>query len=375
MSVPHRSVDVLIIGGGVIGLSLAWELSQRDKRVCVLASKRTGRTASWAGAGILPPAAAIEVDDPLEKLRQLSLKLHPAWAEQLQGEAGISTGFSQCGGLYLATTPAESATLAANRFWWEEHAIEHQEWSSDEVVQREPALRNIAPNLKAAWFLPGECQLRNPRHLKALEQACRGRGVAILDDAHVEELVIEDGMVTGVRTDIETYRAQQYCLCSGAWARLGLGDLDISNGIMPVRGQMVLYRAETPLVQRIINEGHRYMLSRDDGLLLAGSVEEEVGYECETTAEGLARIQTWAKSILPQVASLPIEATWAGLRPGSYDGFPYMGRIEHLENLYVAAGHFRSGLTLSPGTAVVMAELMCDGQSSMDLHSFRPGRG
>ena len=137
---------------------------------------------------------------------------------------------------------------------------------------------------------------------------------------------------------------------------------------------MVFHPAKK-LLTRIINEGHRYLVTREDGRILIGSNEEEVGFVCETTPEILEELRQWAIGILPDLEHLPMEHTWAGLRPGSYDSYPYIGRLPNDPRIYVASGHFRAGIHLSAGTARVLAELITEGRSSIDLTPFRPARG
>ncbi len=376
-----RTVQNLIIGGGVIGLSLAWELAQRGRKVTLLEAAQIGKGASWAGAGILPPAARQGVSDPYEQLRSLSHAAHPDWAERLKFQTGIDTGFRRCGGVYLATTSAEEATLAANRWWWQEHAIDHQQWTIDELHRREPSLfatEHSGPSqakIRSVWFLPDECQLRNPRHLQALAAACCQNSVELVENSPVLAMEPEANSSIRVITQEGTYQADQVCICSGAWAQRTLSQLGIATGIMPVRGQMVLYRCNQPMLNSVINEGHRYLVARRDGRLLAGSVEEEVGYVIETTDEAIAGIRQWAEGILPVLKSQTVERTWAGLRPGSFDGLPYLGNVPRINNLFLAAGHFRSGLHLSCATAVVMANLMQELPNPIDMQPFRIGRG
>lgn len=386
----HRNVSTIVVGGGVIGLSLAWELSQRGRDVVVLEAKTVGKGASWAGAGILPPTARHGTSDPYEQLRAMSHGLHPQWAKRLRELTGIDTGYTRCGGIYLASTPAEVATLAANRWWWQEHGIEHQGWTLDELSQHEPALMagrqgipipsgsasDIAPaDIRSVWFLPDEYQLRNPYHLRALESVCQQAGVEIIEQTTVTQLEPTDGGGVQVVTEQANYHAEQVCICTGAWARRTMEQLGLASGIMPVRGQIVLYRCDRPLLTSVVNEGHRYLVARRDGRLLAGTIEEEVGYVEETTDEAQSQICTWAERILPQLRHQPIEKTWAGLRPGSFDGFPYMGSVPGHEQLFLAAGHFRSGIHLSCATAVLMANLMEGLANPIDLHPFRVGRG
>jgi glycine oxidase len=172
-------------------------------------------------------------------------------------------------------------------------------------------------------------------------------------------------------------RAGQVCFTAGAWTGQLLKRLGMDVGIMPIRGQMVLFRCESATgapIGRIINEGSRYLAPRDDGRVLAGSTEEEVGFDKRTTEEAIADLIAFARGIVPALRDAPIEQTWAGLRPGSFDGLPYLGRLPGLKNAFIAAGHFRSGLFLSTATAVVMSELMRGEQQQVDLSPFRVGR-
>lgn len=372
---PAKPDTALIVGSGVIGLSLAWELAQRGQQVRVLDSGNVGRGASWAGAGILPPSSNVSVSDPYEQLRALSHEMHPVWAKRLQEVTGMDTGFRRCGGIYLARSSAELATLVANQFWWDEHEIVYERWTANQLVEQEPALEQVAESVKSAWFSPEEYQLRNPWHLAALASACQAAGVELIEQTGVDDLVIHDGQVLGVESQGRQFAARKVCICSGAWARMLLERLGVPTGIMPIRGQMILYKGATPPINRIVNDGNRYLVPREDGHVLAGSVEEEAGYRCETTEEAIQQIRQWAEGVLPILKEFEVQDSWAGLRPGSFDGFPYLGHLPGTQGLYVAAGHFRSGLHLSCATAVAMAELMTGNPSPIDLRPFRPARG
>jgi glycine oxidase len=334
-----------------------------------------GAGASWAGAGILPAAAKQPAVDPLEQLMALSHELHPSWAARLQEQTGIDNGYRRCGGIHLATTAAEAATLAANSLWWQGQGVEHQQWTADQLVQHEPALEHfVSGGLRSAWYLPDECQLRNPRHLKALAAACQKLGVTLLPSTPMQHLDVQGGRIAGVEVADGRLQAERVCICSGAWARHALTELGFASGIMPVRGQMVLYGSQQQLLTRIVNEGNRYLVPRSDGRILAGSVEEEVGYTIANTPEAIASIRGWAERTVPALAQCEVERQWAGLRPGSFDGFPYLGRVPGIENLFVAAGHFRNGLHLSCGTAVVMAAEILGQPGPINMHPFRIGR-
>jgi glycine oxidase len=369
--------DCLILGGGVIGLSLAYELSQHGWHVRVLDRGAVGREASWAGAGILPPAVYCGDQHPLDQLRGISHNLHRDWAAALRDETGIDTGYRRCGGVYLARSAGETALLSgmARQFTAENIACERL--AAADLRKLEPALAEIADSgqLKAAYLVPDESQLRNPRHLQALRTACARRGVAIVEHVHVSRPLIAGGRVRSVPTDAGEFQADHVCITAGAWSQMLLGELGIANGILPIRGQMVLFHCPQPPFTRVLNEGPRYLVPRDDGHVLAGSSEEEAGFDKSTTADVIADLKNFACEMVPALRQAPVAATWAGLRPGSFDGFPYLGKVPGMENLYVAAGHFRSGLHLSPGTAVVISELLRGLPPRVDLSPFRVGRG
>ena len=361
--------DVLIIGGGVIGLSLAWDLARRGIQTRVIDQGEIGREASWAGAGILPPASATLALDPYDQLRALTYSLHREWGQTLPELTGIDTGYRVCGGLYLARTPGEAAALAAwARSCREECLAVHP------LDAAALAAAGIAYAARAAFFLPEEAQLRNPRYLQALQIAGSRHGVAFSPQVAAQEIVVSRGQITAVRTNVGMATAGQFCFTSGAWTGRLLAALGIAVQVLPIRGQMVLFQCDRPPLQSIVNEGSRYLVPRDDGLVLVGSTEEEVGFDKQTTKSAIEDLTQFARSLVPALQTASIERTWAGLRPATLDGLPYLGRLPSVSNAFVAAGHFRSGLFLSPATATVMSQLMRGEPPAVDLAPFRVGR-
>jgi len=369
--------DCLIVGGGVIGLSIAYELSGHGLNVRVIDQGQPGKEASWAGAGILPPCNAATAVHPLEKLRALSHELHPQWSARLKNECGIDNGYRRCGGLYIARSAGEAASLHGLKSALDEERIDVQHLLSDAVADVEPALKPLAESgrLKAAYYLPDEAQLRNPDHLKALHACCIKRGVEITGGFQLREFKMSETHVTKAITNDGPIAANRFCICSGAWTHLLLKQLGISTGIMPVRGQMVMFKCDRKPFRMILNEGPRYFVPRDDGRVLVGSTEEEVGFDKNTMDVALDELMTLAQEVVPELTRERVERTWAGLRPGSYDGFPYLGPLPGKKNLFVAAGHFRSGLQLSTGTAVLMSQLLRGEETTIDMSPFRVGRG
>ncbi len=361
------SSEILVVGGGVVGLSIAWELSRRGAEVVVVDRGPKDGGASWAGGGMLPPALLDTALHPVERLRGLANRLHPQWARTLQEITGIDTGFRRCGALHVARTAGEAAALAGAESLFREAHIAWQRIALDECREWEPEL--VAdPPLRAVYRAPEESQLRNPRHLRALAAACRQSGGRLVQDEVVAVESVEGvPHVVGKR---ETYSGRSVCLTLGAWTGPLLEKAGFSNGIYPVRGQMVLYRGETRLLRHIVIEGTRYLIPRDDGRLLVGSTEEEVGFDWRTSESAIGDLIAFAQSLVPALRSFPIERTWAGLRPASFDGLPYMGPLPGWRRTFVAAGHFRHGLSLSPAIALVMADLIEGRRPPIELEPF-----
>ncbi|TVS14108.1 MAG: glycine oxidase ThiO [Planctomycetaceae bacterium] len=369
--------DCLVVGGGVIGLSLAYELSGRALQVHVVDQGLVGREASWAGAGILPPARVRPDIGPWDWLRARSHELYPDWSQALLDATGIDNGYRRCGGIYLARSRGEAAALAGLAAHFHQHQIAFQRLDPPQLAACEPALAPLmaAGELKAVYFAADEAQLRNPRHLRALATACRQRGVRFSEGVQVRGVRRNSDRLVAVDTDAGPLTAANFAITGGAWTARLLRMLKIPSGILPIRGQMVLFRCPVRPLRRIINEGARYLVARDDGLVLAGSSEEQAGFDKSTTPDVLNDLEQMARDLVPALRQAPIQQSWAGLRPGSIDGMPYIGRIGSLENAFVAAGHFRSGLHLAPATALVTSDLICRQPTEIDLTPFWPTRG
>ena len=364
--------DLLVIGGGVVGLSIAYEAAGRGLRVQLIDAQQPAREASWAGAGILPPAGE-HTANPLEQLTALSNQLHRDWAAEFQATTGIDNGYRPCGGFYLARDGQTRDELGKLHAWAVAEDVAIEPLPRDELMRIEPALRPLGEQVEAA-YLPGECQLRNPRHLKAMLAACVQRGVEIIPEAAAEDFEIEQGRITAVRTVDHRFVAGQYCLATGSWTTVLARKLRLRLAIKPIRGQIALLKCEQPLFSRIVNEGKRYLVPRLDGRVIVGSTEEDAGFDHSTSEATIAGLIEFAASLVPQLSEATLEKSWAGLRPASRDGLPYLGQIPELENAFVAAGHFRSGLQLSPGTAIVINDLLAGKLPTIDLSLFQPDR-
>lgn len=367
--------QVTIVGGGVIGLSIAWELARRGFRVTLLEREQTGRATSWSAAGILPPANLSKATDPIDQLRGLSHDLFPRWATDLQERTGIDCGLRRCGGWYLANTTGEHASMLGMTGYWEEQGIQCEAIPLGELAQREPALATWTERqgMGSAWWVPDEYQIRPPRLLQALVKACRIAGVEILEHCTVTSIRSQGDRAETIAHG-RPLLSDLVIVCSGAWSGLVEKSLKLERSIVPIRGQMLLLHTPVPLLSSIVNLGQRYVITREDGHTLVGSCEEETGFQQGTTDTMLASLHQFAAELVPAFESADRVSAWSGLRPLTYDGFPMIGRVPETENLYVATGHFRSGIHLSVGTAITIADLICGANPRVDLDAFRVGK-
>ena len=367
--------DCLIIGGGAIGLSLSYELAGGGWRVRVVDRGQPGQEASWAGAGIIPPAVEPPGATPLERLTAYSVQLQPEWAAKLRDETGIDNGYRRCGGVYLSDGSLATALDDAAALWRRGGAFVEM-LSPQAVAEVEPVFQEAvaAGRVRGGMLLPDEAQIRNPRHLKALAAACQARGVEISAGIEVQDFDVSGGRIKAARTEQGPIAAERFCVTSGAWSGRVLERLGVRMPVKPIRGQIVLLNSSRPVLRRVVYIGPNYFVPRDDGRTLIGSTLEDVGFDCRSTPEAVGELLAFGLSWAPRLRAAAFERAWAGLRPASADGAPYLGPIPGLDNAFVAAGHYRSGLILAPATAVLMAQLLRGEKPALDLEPFRVGR-
>ena len=357
--------DTIIIGGGVIGLSLAWELTRHGQSVLVLERGEFGREASWAGAGMLPPGNPVGAVDPMARLQAESHLLWPDWSESITSASGVDNGYARCGAVEVPLSPEHLEQMLAE---FESEGVAHEALHDSSGIRGiEP---RVNPGINAAIHLPEYGQIRNPRHLKALVAACGAHGVELVGRSPVVGFETDEERVKSVRTEDTTYAADQVCVCGGAWSAAILQEAGVTLPVEPVRGQIVQLSTQPPLLRSVVQQGPRYVVPRADGRILIGATEEWVGFEKLTTAEAVSDLLQFATSLIPALADARFEQAWSGLRPGNSRGRPFMDRLPDFENLFVAAGHFRAGLQTSPATAVFMRQLMLEQETLFRVDEF-----
>lgn len=366
VSIGRNSMcDVVVIGGGVIGLSIAFELSLNGVSVRILEQGQFGQEASWAGAGMLPPGNSAWAATAEAKLRAASHERWPGWASQLREMTNIDSGYVRCGGLTVrASLDAEAFSRDIAR--WRTEGVTVEPVSSTQLRERFPALNS---RIAEGCFLPELGQVRNPWLIKALQAACVKRGVELFAGHPVMSIEHNGHRVHSVRTPAGEFTAGQFVVASGAWSGELARQVGMNLDIEPVRGQMVLLEAQPLPFSCVIEDGLRYMVPRPDGRILVGSTEERVGFDKRNTVDGVAGLLKLAQHLVPSLSHAKLERSWAGLRPHRPGGLPFMGKSRAYENVFVAAGHFRAGLQLSPITALLMRELILGQPTSLPLEN------
>ena len=371
----NETADVVIVGGGVIGLAVARELGRRKAGRITLIERAAllGTEASHAAAGMLAPQAEADCADAFFKLACASRDLYPAFASELLEETGTDIELERTGTLYLALTPEDEAEIEHRYLWQRDADLPVERLSAEETRRLEPC---VSRQVRGSLRFPLDVQVENRRLIHALSISAERYGVRLVTETHVKSLLTERGRVEGVETSRGRVSAPLVVVAGGAWTSF-LAPSDkgtLAPGIEPVRGQMLCFEANPRLAQHVIYSPRGYLVQRLDGRLLAGSTTEHAGFEKRVTAAGLQQISAHALEISPAVGSLPFLDSWAGLRPRAEDDWPVLGASSEAEGLFYATGHYRNGILLAPLTGELLAEAIMTGKASPLINTFSPNR-
>ena len=365
--------DVLIIGGGIAGLVTAYELLRQGATVTLLERNRCGHESSWAGAGLLFPLLPWDYPEAVTQLTVLSARLYPEFIGALRTETAVDPDYQVSGMLVLTGQSSESeekvdkARLHMTEAWCARFDFPMCMVGSREIA---PALSRNEP---AVW-LPNVCQVRNPRLLQALMKAVELHGGVIVEHTEVTHWNIARRRVQSVATRRgEEYAATDYVVTAGAWSRRLLREHALKLDIWPVRGQILLFKAQRGLFQPIVLQEPEkfYLIPRRDGYVLAGSTLEDTGFDKNTTAEAREMLLAKAHALVPELCREIIAAHWAGLRPGSPGNVPVIDRHPLISNLYLNSGHYRYGVTMATGSAQLIANVISGRRQPIDVAPYR----
>lgn len=362
--------NCLVVGGGIIGLSLAYELSRRGLSVTLVEQGEWGGQASSAAAGMLAPLKEFTEPGPVLDLGMKSLSLYPQWVAELEELTGAKIQLCLDGLATVALNDQEAAQLEAKYRWQKEHGHDVQWMSGTEVREVEPLLTE---QTVAAIYSPGEGHINNRMLLSALVTACRLQGVTLLSGCVVSGIAVKAGRVVGVETTCGPVRAEHTVITSGAWAGIMLEMLGLSIPVRPVRGQIAAVSSAGIPLKTVIFGTSGYIAPKKDGKIVIGATEDESGFQRHVTLSGLASVLAGVMPYVPALHGAAFLEAWGGLRPATADGKPLLGAIPGWDCLSIAGGHFRNGILLSPVTAKLMANFIEKGKAE-PLSPFLPER-
>jgi glycine oxidase len=365
--------DVVIIGGGVIGLSIAWRAATAGMAVAVV-DESAQKGASWASAGLLAPVTEVHHgEEQVLELGVASLEMYPSFVAELEDLTGASVGYRSQGTLIVAPNADDFAALGELYKLQQELGLVSRALKRRDARVLEPSL---APAFRAAWLIEGDHQVDSRALADALETACRMSGVQMITDVAVA-IDAESDRVRGVRlAGHERLACDRVVLAAGCWsgAIAGIPD-EVRPPVRPVKGQLLYLRgpADPPLIAHNVRGLDVYLVPRRDGRIVVGATVEEQGFDTTVTAAAVYELLRDAYELVPALGELELFECVAGLRPGSPDNAPMLGE-SGLEGLLVATGHYRSGILLTPLTAEMMTELLVTGRTPAMLQPVSPQR-
>lgn len=347
----EHSTEFLVAGGGVIGLATAQALLQIGFSVTVMERANIGQESSWAGGGILAPLCPWDYADEVTRLTSLGAAMFPRWAADLHAATGIDPEYEVSGMLVL---PPFDKSLA--RLWCDKHGVRLEEQ-------------------KDGLLLSEVAQVRNPRLIQALRKNVEMLGGRIVEQCEVRGISTAGDRVRSLSTSCGELTADRYIVTAGAWSKQVLGQHALQLDIKPMRGQMLLFKFDSPPLPHIVLQEGMYLIPRRDGHLLVGSTLEDVGFDKRTTSEARDSLRQRAELLLPVLRGMPLKQHWSGLRPASPGNIPTIGCHPQLENLLINSGHFRYGVTMAPASAAILLNELNGVAQPFDVSPYRAGWG
>lgn len=363
----------IIIGGGIIGLSLGWQLAKKGEDVEILESGKAGRSSSWAAAGMLAPNAEMGFEDiDLFYLCRKSLAMYPAFLEELYNDSGVKVELDKCGAIMPAFDRDDSERIR-RLFDFREKIGMPVEWLSGiEAREIEPYL---SPKCTFAVWISDDGQIDNRKILEGLKKAFINCGGKLYENHPVEKINITSGKAVGVHIHGIDIEADNVVVCAGSWSKSipGIPE-ELLPPVRPVKGQAIsLLLDDTCKVSHAVRAPDVYLVPKKDGRLVVGASVEEMGFDEKPSAGEIFRLLERAWEAVPSIYDLKIQSIDVGLRPGSRDHQPIIGDSE-VNGLFFATGHYRNGILLTPMTAVELSGWIISGSKPEVLNNFQLSR-
>lgn len=369
-----RAADIVVVGGGVIGCAVAREIARRAPRLRVVLVERgaVGAEATTAAAGMVAPQAECERPGPVLALGTVSRERWPTWAAEIEAESGVDLEYRRDGIVYAVLTAADARALA-DRARWQRAAGMRVERLTPGAARR--LVPGLTPAVRGGFWFPDDHRVNNERLGPALGLAARRAGVKVLEHTATVAVRAGRGRVVGVDTSAGRIEAPVVVNAAGAWAAgVGLPPGVAPPPVFPVRGQMLVLRPAGRGLLRPLYSRRGYLVPRGDGRVLLGSTLERVGFEKRVTVRAAAALLDAALTLVPGLSGGSLEGAYAGFRPGTRDQRPLLGPSADLPGLFLATGHYRSGILLAPATAQAVADLVLEGRTALPLGGLAPGR-
>jgi glycine oxidase len=343
----------------------AYQLADAGLEVQVLDQGHVGREASWAGGGIVSPLYPWRYSPAVTALAHWSQDFYPQLGERLLAESGIDPEVHITGLYWLDLEDEDEALAWAKR--------EGRPLTAVDIQSVYRAVPPLGLGFSHAVYMPGVANVRNPRLLKSLREALqRMPNVTLLENAKATGFVREAERVVGVSTESGELRADRVVVAAGAWSGGLLASLGLQLPVKPMKGEMILFKCAEDFLPRMVLAKGRYAIPRRDGHILVGSTLEDVGFDKTPTQEALDSLRASAIELLPALADAEVVKHWAGLRPGSPEGIPYIGPVPGFEGLWLNCGHFRNGLVLAPASCQLLADLLLGREPIIDPAPYAP---
>jgi glycine oxidase len=358
--------DVIIIGGGVIGCSIALRLAEAGLKVALVERDRAGCEASRAAAGMLCPQSETRGPSPFLDLGLRSRSIYRGFTDHLTQLSGIDVEYRDEGVLFVQLEGEDDEQVAHWFTWQTEAGLKLERVAESDLRMNEPAVTKQATG---AVFIPGDHQVENRKLMDALAFAVRQAGVDMIEGREVSRLLIDKDRVVGVLAGGERLDSGAVVVAAGCWSGRLLAPLGLKIKIVPARGQMIALKGGDSPLNRVLHSTRCYLVPRRDGRILVGSTVEYTGFEKGITAGGIASLIAAAVELVPSLEGFEIAEAWSGLRPDTADHLPVMGH-SGIKDLFIASGHFRNGILLAPVTAELMCELIITGRAPEELQPF-----
>jgi glycine oxidase len=351
--------DFTVIGSGINGLLTARTLVNSGATVTIIEKNRLGQESSWAGGGILLPLYPWRQDRAIAELVKQSIKLYPILSEELLQQTGIDPEWL-ASGMLISKNPDIQKVEA---------------WCQNNNIPFYPGTVELlnpfhTEALNPLW-LPSIAQARNPRLLKALIQDLKNKNVVFKENSSLQEILMSKNHIRSITSSGEKYSLNHMILTTGAWTgklwQILFGSMNTSPPeIFPVKGQMLLFDAKPETLTHMILDDDKYLIPRRDGKILAGSTVEKQGFNKKITNDAKQQLSAFAINLFPALADFPIIDHWAGIRPGTQHGVPYIDMHPEIDNLSINAGHFRNGLVMAPASAQLLTDLILGQPTTID---------